>query len=501
MPAVPARTTKSLDRSIVHSVAWTAAAKVTVQVLSWLATIVVARLLAPGDYGLMGMAGLQIGALQVFSEFSIASTVIVLRELSARSIAQLNGLAVLLGGLACAVSVLVAPLVARFFRSPRLTAVIVACSLGFALLALRTVPAALLRRELRFKRLAVIEAVGSAVQAVTIVTGALLGFGVWALVAGPLASQAFSSVAVMTQRRVPFQRPRWKELRAAMTFTRHQLTGSVLWYWYSNADFLVAGKVLGEKALGLYYLAWNLSKAVPEKLTGLIVAVVPSYLSAVQDDAAELCRYLLRLTEVIALVSFPALVGVALLASWIQADVLGPRWVGVSDPLRILALHSVLTSISPLPARVLTVRRETRFLVRMDLLLAATLIPGFWIGSHWGVTGIAVAWISIAPVFQVVILRRTCRAIALPVRRYLGSIWPAASMTALMSIVVVGVMAVSSPLPGRLRLVTAVLAGGAAYAAAGFLFHRARLQLLFSAIRRRQSPEPIALPQRAETAT
>src|SRR4249920_2226116 len=131
MPAVPARTTTSLDRSIVHSVAWTAAAKVTVQVLSWLATIVVARLLAPDDYGLMSMAGVQIGALQVFSEFNIAMTVIVLRELSARSIAQLNGLAVLLGGLACAVSVLIAPLVARFFGSPRLTVVIVACSFGF----------------------------------------------------------------------------------------------------------------------------------------------------------------------------------------------------------------------------------------------------------------------------------------------------------------------------------------------------------------------------------
>jgi teichuronic acid exporter len=501
MPAVPAGTTKSLDRSIVHSVAWTAAAKVTVQVLSWLATIVVARLLAPGDYGLMSMAGVQIGALQVFSEFNIAMTVIVMRELSARSIAQLNALAVLLGGLACAVSVLIAPLLARFFESPRLTAVIVACSFGFALLALRTVPAALLRRELRFKRLAVIEAVGSAVQSVTVVAGALLGFGVWALVAGPLASQAFSSVAVLTQRRVPFQWPRWRELRAATTFTRHQVTGSVLWYWYSEADFIVAGKLLGEKALGLYYLAWNLSKAVPEKLTGLIVAVVPSYLSALQDDAAELRRYLLRLTEVIALVAFPALVGVALLASWIQADVLGPRWVGVSDPLRILALHSVLASISPLPARVLTVRRETLFLMHMDMSLTATLIPGFWIGSHWGVTGIAVAWISIAPVFQGWILRRTCRAVALPVRRYLDSIWPAASMTAVMSIVVVGVMAVTSPLPGRVRLLTAITAGVAAYASAGYLLHRARLQLLFEAVRRRQSPEPVAIPQRAETPT
>ena len=304
-------------------------------------------------------------------------------------------------------------------------------------------PAALLRRELRFKGLAVIEAAGSAVQALTIVTGALLGFGVWALVAGPLAPQAFSSAAVMTQRRVPLPpSTARRSCGRTMTFTRHQLTGSVLWYWYSNADFLVAGKVLGEKALGLYYVAWNLSKAVPEKLTGLIVAVVPSYLSAIQDDPGALRRYLLRLTEVIALVTFPALVGIALLAGSIQADVLGPRWVGVAGPLRILALHSVLTSIAPLPSRVLTVRRETRFLVRMDLLLTGTLIPGFWIGSHWGVIGIAVAWISIVPIFQVVVLRRACRAIDLPLKRYLDSIWPAASMTAVMAVVVVGILAV-----------------------------------------------------------
>jgi O-antigen/teichoic acid export membrane protein len=480
-----------LDLSMVESVAWTGAARSAMQALSWLATIVVARLLAPSDYGLMSMAALQIGALRIFSEFGISSTVIVLRELSARSLAQLNGLAMLAGGLACGVSLLFAPLAARFFQSPRLMPVIMASSVGFVLLAPRIVPAALLRRELQFKRLAVIDASGAAVQTLTTVAGVLLGFGVWALVAGPLASQAFSSIAIGTQRRVRFERPRREGLQAAMTFTRHQLTSSMLWYGYSSADFLTAGKVLGERALGIYYLAWNLSKAIPEKLTGLIVTVMPSYLSAVQDDDAALRRYLLKLTEVISLVAFPALVGVALVAGSIEADVLGQRWAGIAGPLRILALHSVLTSIAPLPGRVLTVRRETRFLLRMDVLLAATLIPGFLIGSRWGVIGIAIAWILIFPIFQAAILGRTCRVISLPLRGYLDSLSPAASMTTVMALVVAGVLSATSGLPGLARLATAIVAGIATYVSAGLLLHRARLRLLLRALRDRRNPSPL----------
>ena len=266
---------------------------------------------------------------------------------------------------------------------------IAALSLGFIVTSFKIVPAALLRRDLAFRRLAIIDASGSAILSLTMILLALGGLGVWTLVFGTLASQAFSTFVILRLRRIGFRAPRRSELGTALTFKGHQLSGNLLWYTYTSADFVVAGKTLGEKVAGIYYFAWTLSKTIPEKITGLIVNVAPSYFSAVQDDARELRRYLLRLTEAIALVTFPALVGMALLATEVEVHVLGPRWRGLSWPLRVLAVYAALTSVTPLLSRILTVRRQTRFLVRTGALMTATLVPGFWAGSHWGAAELA----------------------------------------------------------------------------------------------------------------
>jgi O-antigen/teichoic acid export membrane protein len=465
-------------------VAWTGSAKLVAQAVSWAATLILGRLLQPSDYGLVAMAGAITGVIQILSELGISQTVVTLRELSDDAVEQLNGLAVAIGFAACAFAMAVARPVAWFFDSERLVAVTATLSLGFVITSLKIVPAALLRRELAFRRLAVVDASGSAVLSLTMILLALAGFGVWTLVFGTLASQAFSTFVILRTRPVAFRVPRRKDLRGALTFTRHQLTGNLLWHTYTSADFLVAGKTLGERVAGIYYFAWALSKTIPEKVTGLIVNVAPSYFSAVQEDLPELRRYFLRLTEAIALVTFPALVGLALLASEVESHVLGPRWTGLSAPLRILALYAAVTSVTPLLSRVLTARRQTRFLVRTGAVMTASLVTGFWIGSHWGAAGIAAAWLVIEPPFQFVILHRACRAIDLPITEYLRALAPALSMSAVMAVAV----AASMPwLRGHLAPLLSVAAlaaiGCAVYVGAGFLLHRSRMTALASALR------------------
>src|SRR2546425_13021893 len=82
-----------------------------------------------------------------------------------------------------------------------------------------------------------------------------------------------------------------------MTFSRHIIVGRLAWYVYSNADFLVAGRILGKVALGLYEVGWNLANVPIEKITSLVGQVTPAVFSAVQRDHAALRRYLLRSEE------------------------------------------------------------------------------------------------------------------------------------------------------------------------------------------------------------
>src|SRR5712692_5628349 len=95
---------RALDRSLLHGIAWTSGAKWAGQLFAWASTLIVARLLTPEDYGLVGMASIYLGLITLVSEFGLGSAVITLRDLSEEQVAQLNGLAVLVGVVSCAVS-------------------------------------------------------------------------------------------------------------------------------------------------------------------------------------------------------------------------------------------------------------------------------------------------------------------------------------------------------------------------------------------------------------
>ena len=106
---------RAVHRSLLHGVAWTAAAKILGQIIAWSCTIFVARLLDPTDYGLIGMSGVFVGFVQLVTEMGLANAVVFVRTLTRQQIAQLNGLALGVSLAAMAFSMAVAPLVARFY--------------------------------------------------------------------------------------------------------------------------------------------------------------------------------------------------------------------------------------------------------------------------------------------------------------------------------------------------------------------------------------------------
>lgn len=236
---------RSLDHALLHGLAWTGAAKWATQVLSWASTLVVARLLTPEDYGLVGMAGIYLGFITLLSEFGLGGAVVTLRDLDTVQIAQLNGLAVLFGIASFLASCAIAFPLGHFFRASQLPLVVVVMSLTFVIAGFKTVPLALLQRDLQFKTLALVEASQAVVLSVAMVGFALLGFRYWTLVIGAILSVLISTVALSKLRFTRLAWPRLASLRRAMEFSTHLIGTRLCWYAYSNADFAVAGRVLG----------------------------------------------------------------------------------------------------------------------------------------------------------------------------------------------------------------------------------------------------------------
>jgi O-antigen/teichoic acid export membrane protein len=181
-----------LDRAFVRSVAWNSVARWASQLLTWLSTIFVARMLMPSDYGLVGMATVFTGLVTLLSEVGLGTAVVALRDLDRGRIAQINTLGVLLGTVACLLCVAVARPLGSFF-APEVTAIVLVLSVTFVIGGFRVVPHALLKRRLQFKLLSLIEASRALVMAVLTFMLAWFGFGYWALVAALVGSAWFTT--------------------------------------------------------------------------------------------------------------------------------------------------------------------------------------------------------------------------------------------------------------------------------------------------------------------
>ena len=476
--------TKNLDRSLTRAVAWNAAARWVSQILSWVSTIVVARLLTPYDYGIIGIASLYVNLAMYVSQAGVSDAIIALRDLTRRQIAELNTLALFLGmglvGLQCALALPIA----RFFSAPPLTGVLVASSIIYLFNGFQVVPRALLQKELRFKLIATIETVRTFFQVIATVIFAWLNFRYWSVVLGYIVATATVGILTLYWKRHEFARPQMNQLRRELKFSRQVILSRVAWYAYENADFGVAGRVLGEVPLGNYTVAWNISSAPLEKIANLVTGVTPAYFSAVQTDKGELRRYLLRLTEILSFVTVPASIGLALVADYVVPALLGPKWMGVIGPLRLLGVFVATRSLTTFLPNLLTAVGDTAFVMWAMIGSAITMPVAFLIGSKWGTTGIAAAWLAAYPIMITPVYHRVFQKTGITAREYLGILLPSINASIIMSLVLFGIRSVipakMSPL---LALLALMIGGSLAYGTALFAFYRQRVSHLMRTIR------------------
>jgi O-antigen/teichoic acid export membrane protein len=489
-PELPAAATSTtdLDRSLATGIAWSATAKWSSQLISWASFLVVTRMLAPSDFGLVGMALLYCGLLQLVTD-AFGTAVTTLRDLTGEQLAQLNTVAAMSGLVACLISCAVAVPLGYFFRSPRLSLVVVVMSSMFLVSGFRTVPYSLLYRDMRFRLLSVLDAVQAVVQALTMLTLAWLGFRYWTLVLGNMVGIAVLAALQISRRSYRFAWPRFRAIKNALIFSRHIMVSSLSWYGHTNADFLIAGRMLGQAALGAYTLAWTLATIPLEKVTAVVSNVSYAYFSASQNDNAALRRYLRILTEGLSIVTFPATIGLALVANDFVYLFLGTKWQAAILPLEVLGFYASFRCIVTLLPSILNVTGESRFAMR-TMQGALILMPcAFYVGSHWGPAGIAYGWVVAYPVVAACLYWRVFRRIEMPWRGYLEAIRPAVTGCLVMAATVevmkrTFISSFSSPI----RLGLEVLAGAAAYLTTLTLLHHDRLLLFWNFVKAMRQP-------------
>jgi teichuronic acid exporter len=480
---VPTLAMGDLDGSLVGGIAWTSGVTWLSQILSWGSTLVVVHYLAPSDYGLIGMALLYLGFAQMASELGVGAAVVQFHKLTDDELRQFNSVSIIAGIVCVLVSLAVATPIGHFFREPRLPMVILVMSSNFLVSAFKVVPQGLMERQLQFRKLALFEGTKSILAASANLTMAISGFGYWTLAIGPLVGATVYAVMVVVQKPVAFRFPRLATIREPLTFSSHMLVSRFAWYGFSNADFAVISKALGSTALGAYTIGWTLSGMAVEKITALVGRVTPAFFSAVQSDMAALRRYLLLVTEGLALVTFPVCIGLALIARDLVLLAMGDRWAPAIVPMQLLAIVATFRSIQPLIPQVLMALRQSRRNMNNTLLTVLVLPLGFYVASRWGIGGVAVAWLILYPMLALPLFARTFRMIDLPVRKYAGSLWPATSSCVAMATAVALVGFAFPNGPSYMSLLIKILVGGVTYAGSLLALHRQRILALRDLLR------------------
>ena len=476
--------------SMAENLAWRAAANWSSQLVSWASLLIVVRLLSPSDFGVVGMSIVLYWYLKFVGSAGITATVIRHRELDDETLAQLNATGVLFGAGSFALACLLAWPVAWFFRSPRIVPVAVVSCISLIPLGFRSVPEGLMNKNMRLKSLSLFDALRDTVSAVVTVLLAWLGFHYWALVLGNLLSDCARCAIILSVQRYRFARPRWTTIRVPLTYGGHVLASSFAWTNYNTLDNVTAGRVLGQSALGLYGMAWSLANTPLEKIVSLVTTLVPAYLSRVQTDLAALRRYLWSLTEVIALATFPATVGLALVAREAVPLVMGAKWNAMIAPLQVLGVYAAFRSVIAILPKLLNAVGEARFVMRVEVSGLLLMPLAFWIGSHWGITGIAYGWVVAYPIVALPHYWKTLKTIHMTVGHYISALRPALDGSAAMTIAV-GVVKWKMPIfqAHWHHLIFEVVVGAAAYLATITLLHRPRIMYFWSIAKRFRRPK------------
>jgi PST family polysaccharide transporter len=469
----------------VQGIAWTGAVKWGAQLLSWLGTIVVARLLNPEDFGLVAMAGVLLGLVAVFNDFGLGAAVVAMRNLTDDQIARIHGLSSLFGVAGFILVCLLAIPMGQYYGAPEISLILMTMGTELVLVAMRSVPDAVLKKELHFKFLSLLEGWQATATILVTISLAWWGAGYWALVGGRLLGSAGVTSVIVAYRPL---RPAWPSmgvLREVIRFSSRVLVSRVAWFVSASSDLFIAGWALGGAILGTYSFAVSISSVPMEKVTALASRVMPSFYSTVQHDVAAMRRYFLTLTEGLALITFPLAAGMAFVAQDFVSVALGDKWTGVIAPLQILAGWAAVRSVAGLVSPLLYVTGGSRVAMLNGLFCMATYPMAFWIGSRWGTVGLAVAWVLVQPPSWIAPYRHVLRAIHLSPRSYLQAFWPALSGVLIMGTCVYGVQASHlceawSPIS---RLVCEVSIGAAAYVGTMLLLHRARIRVFLAFVR------------------
>jgi O-antigen/teichoic acid export membrane protein len=376
----------------VKSGSWVFILRISDRGIKLIRTIVLARLLSPDDFGLLGLALVTISAVERFTESGFSHALIQKKGLAHEYIDTAWTLSVIRGVLLYTLLFLIAPGVETFFNTPGVSNIIRVISLFLLLNGFSNMEIVILQKELEFNKQFIYQISGSLADLVVSIILSLLMRNVWALVAGLLAGHLTRFiVAYLTQpRRVKLAIvPEYA--RELYQFGRWMFLSSILQFILDEGDDVFVGRTLSSTSLGHYQLAYRIANLPSTEYAKLIGKLsFPAY-SKIQDDPARLHYVYTRVLKITALFSFLIAGLILSLSRDLIMVLLGDQWIPMITTMQVLTIYGLLSSIAiPGPLFMAVGKPNLRTYIKLFGTIAMViLVPPLTI--KYGITGTAIA--------------------------------------------------------------------------------------------------------------
>ncbi len=453
----------SLKDKTIKGFFWTGSAQAVTQVVSYVVSIILARLLMPSDYGLMAMALIFMQLFQHFREISLGGAIVQKKETDAFAESSAFWFLCLTGAGTYLLIYILSDYFGIFFGEEGLSEILKVLGLSLILSSLFSVPISLLSKELEFKKVATVKLVSTLMMGAVSVLFAYEGFGVWSLVFGSLTNVLFLTFLSFSYAK---WRPKFtfsiEKIKPLLRFGIPMTGSKFLTYVLQNADYFIVGKFLGGQLLGFYYMAFNLSTKPISQLSTIISEVNFPVFSKIQDSADESKKYFFKSTTYVSLIVFPALIGLFLVADGFVETVLGEKWLPMVLSFKILSIAGIFRSMQFVISPLLYGMGRADTMFKFSLVSSIVLVFAFTVGVRFGIEGVAFAWLLIYPPLYGYLLSLCLREMNLKLSEYIKCFKPAFGGTAVMTtaVILTQMIPISN---GIFRLIALILSGVISY--------------------------------------
>ncbi len=416
---------ESLTTNASQNTFWAFLKTISISTTRFLTTILLARLLSPQDFGILGMAVLFMDIVNLFGNIGVGGALIQRKEIDDRDVSTVYWANFCSGLILTVLCLVLSPVVATFFHEPILTSIIVCLSLNFIFSAMASTYHVLMMRSLNFKSIAIIEMISTGVRVLITLILAMSGFGVWSLIMGMIGERIVKTCLFAA----------WGKWRIKLLFDKERFKGlfhfgknlygiCFLNYFNSNIDYIVTGRFLGSANLGYYQFSFALPHLVLTHIVENILDVVYPLYCKVHDEKDRILRGFLKTINFISIVTFPLMFALFFMAEDFILLVYGVRWTPSIIPLKILCLSGAVLSITSVSSTLcISLGRPDVSLKWQSFMLPLTIVA-VWIGSRWGINGVASAMALMASL-NLILAKISLKFLNASFRSYFAALTPA----------------------------------------------------------------------------